>query len=203
MPSVLGACHPRIVPEPLSMLTGDEHPAVVSAVRCRTGPVRPLRGGMAGTAGGFPAVAGGVRVLRPWAQRGLPERLVDRLRGQLRVGAGRAELPTAAVIDSQSVKAADTVGAATSGYDGGKKNQGPQAARRGGQQRVAAGGAGHRGRRAGPRRRSSAGGAAAGTVVHDHAGVGRRRVRRALVVWAAAVLTLTVTVVERTDPVSG
>src|SRR5690242_8630753 len=50
-----------------------------------------------------------------WATRGLPQRVVDRLRGQLRVGAGRAELPTAAVIDSQSVKAADTVGAATSG----------------------------------------------------------------------------------------
>ena len=47
-----------------------------------------------------------------------------RLRGQLRVGAGRAELPTAAVIDSQSVKAADTVGAATSGFDGGKKIKG-------------------------------------------------------------------------------
>jgi transposase len=54
-----------------------------------------------------------------WAARGLPQRVVDRLRGQLRVGAGRAELPTAAVIDSQSVKAADTVGAATSGFDGG------------------------------------------------------------------------------------
>jgi hypothetical protein len=39
------------------------------------------------------------------------------------MGAGRAELPTAAVIDSQSVKAADTVGAATSGF-GGKKIKG-------------------------------------------------------------------------------
>jgi transposase len=59
-----------------------------------------------------------------WAARGLPQRVVDRLRGQLRVGAGRADRPTAAVIDSQSVKAADTVGAATSGYDGGKKIKG-------------------------------------------------------------------------------
>ena len=59
-----------------------------------------------------------------WAERGLPQRLVDALRGQLRMGAGRAELPTAAVIDSQSVKAADTVGAATSGFDGGKKIKG-------------------------------------------------------------------------------
>ena len=54
-----------------------------------------------------------------WSARGLPQRVVDRLRGQLRTGAGRAELPTAAVIDSQSVKAADTVGAASSGFDGG------------------------------------------------------------------------------------
>ena len=54
-----------------------------------------------------------------WAARGLPQGVVDRLRGQLRVGVGRAELPTAAVIDSQSVKAADTVGAGTSGFDGG------------------------------------------------------------------------------------
>jgi len=59
-----------------------------------------------------------------WAARGLPQRVVDRLRGQLRTGAGRAELPTAAVIDSQSVKAADTVGAASSGFDGGKKIKG-------------------------------------------------------------------------------
>jgi transposase len=59
-----------------------------------------------------------------WAARGLPQRVVDRLRGQLRTGAGRADLPTAAVIDSQSVKAADTVGAASSGYDGGKKIKG-------------------------------------------------------------------------------
>jgi transposase len=59
-----------------------------------------------------------------WAARGLPQRVVDRLRGQLRVGVGRADLPTAAVIDSQSVKAADTVGAATSGFDAGKKIKG-------------------------------------------------------------------------------
>jgi transposase len=59
-----------------------------------------------------------------WRARGMPVRLVERLRDRLRVGAGRAPGPTAAVIDSQSVKAADTVGAATSGYDGGKKIKG-------------------------------------------------------------------------------
>jgi transposase len=59
-----------------------------------------------------------------WSQRGLPQRLVDRLRGRIRVACGRKETPTAAVIDSQSVKAAETVGAAVSGYDGGKKIKG-------------------------------------------------------------------------------
>jgi len=37
---------------------------------------------------------------------------------------GRRELPTACSIDSQSVKAADTVGAASRGFDGGKKING-------------------------------------------------------------------------------
>ena len=59
-----------------------------------------------------------------WSARGLPQRLVDRLRGLVRVAHGRAELPTAASIDSQSVKAADTVGAASRGFDGGKKING-------------------------------------------------------------------------------
>jgi transposase len=59
-----------------------------------------------------------------WNARGLPQGLVDRLRGRLRVACGRAELSTAGSIDSQSVKAADTVGAASRGYDGGKKING-------------------------------------------------------------------------------
>ena len=59
-----------------------------------------------------------------WNARGLPHRLVARLRGRLRVAQGRGELPTACSIDSQSVKAADTVGAASRGFDGGKKING-------------------------------------------------------------------------------
>ena len=45
-----------------------------------------------------------------WSERQLPHLLVDRLRARLRTGVGRDVQPTAAIIDSQSVKAADTVG---------------------------------------------------------------------------------------------
>jgi transposase len=56
-----------------------------------------------------------------WSARGLPEALVHRLREKLRVHQGRAAQPTASIVDSQIVKAADTVPKATSGYHGGKK----------------------------------------------------------------------------------
>ena len=56
-----------------------------------------------------------------WNRRGLPQALVRRLRELLRVHQGRGAQPTACIVDSQIVKAADTVGKATSGYHGGKK----------------------------------------------------------------------------------
>lgn len=59
-----------------------------------------------------------------WSERELPRRLADRLRGRIRIAAGRAELPTAAVIDAQTVRAADTVAADSCGYDAGKKTKG-------------------------------------------------------------------------------
>jgi len=59
-----------------------------------------------------------------WSARGLPHRLADRLRGRIRVACGRAELPTAAVIDAQTVRGADTVAASSAGYDAGKKTKG-------------------------------------------------------------------------------
>ena len=46
------------------------------------------------------------------------------LREQLRVQQGRNPQPTAGIIDSQSVKGADTVGPDTRGYDSGKKING-------------------------------------------------------------------------------
>jgi hypothetical protein len=42
----------------------------------------------------------------------------------VRVHEGRDPLPTAAIIDSQSVRGADTVPGATRGYDAGKKING-------------------------------------------------------------------------------
>jgi len=59
-----------------------------------------------------------------WSQRGLPQRLVERLRGRLRTGLGRDAQPSAAIVDSQTVKAADVVGAASRGFDSGKKING-------------------------------------------------------------------------------
>lgn len=59
-----------------------------------------------------------------WNARGLPEGLVHRLRGALRAHQGRAVQPTAVIVDSQIVKAADTVGRASRGYHGGKKING-------------------------------------------------------------------------------
>jgi transposase len=59
-----------------------------------------------------------------WSERELPRRLADRLRGRIRLACGRSELPTAAVIDAQTVRAADTVAADSCGYDAGKKTKG-------------------------------------------------------------------------------
>jgi transposase len=72
----------------------------------------------------FPPWSAVYAFFQRWSQRGLPQRLVDRLRGRLRTGLGRDVQPSAAIVDSQSVKGADTVGAASRGFDGGKKING-------------------------------------------------------------------------------
>lgn len=59
-----------------------------------------------------------------WNQRGMPQQLVGRLRDRLRGAAGRQADPSAAIVDSQSVKAAETVGKAHRGFDSGKKING-------------------------------------------------------------------------------
>jgi transposase len=58
---------------------------------------------------------------RRWRRQALDVEFHDRLRGRVRISAGRAAAPTAGIIDSQSVRAASSVPAATRGYDGGKK----------------------------------------------------------------------------------
>src|SRR3984957_15805212 len=59
-----------------------------------------------------------------WRDDGTLARLHDALRAQARTAAGGNAEPTAAVIDSQSVRAADTVPKATRGWDNAKKVNG-------------------------------------------------------------------------------
>ncbi|MCX4451319.1 transposase [Streptomyces sp. NPDC058369] len=72
----------------------------------------------------FPARDRVYAFFRRWREAGLIAELHDRLRGKVREQAGREAEPTAAVIDSQSVKADEVVGAGSRGYDGGKKTNG-------------------------------------------------------------------------------
>jgi transposase len=62
--------------------------------------------------------------LAGWQESGATAAMHDELREQCRIAAGRRPEPTAAVIDSQSVKAAETVASASRGFDAGKKING-------------------------------------------------------------------------------
>ncbi|SOE06479.1 IS5 family transposase [Streptomyces sp. Ag109_G2-15] len=59
-----------------------------------------------------------------WAAAGVLSVIRDALRRRIRQGMGRAPQAVAIVIDSQSVKAAETVGKNSRGYDAGKKING-------------------------------------------------------------------------------
>lgn len=55
-----------------------------------------------------------------WSHAGAWQEIQDELRTMIRTRMGRCPNPVTAVIDSQSVKAAETVGSATRGFDAGK-----------------------------------------------------------------------------------
>lgn len=59
-----------------------------------------------------------------WHDDGTVEKIHDALRVKVRQAEGRNPQPSAGLIDSQSVRAADSVPAATSGFDAGKKTKG-------------------------------------------------------------------------------
>jgi transposase len=59
-----------------------------------------------------------------WSADGTVNHLHNSLRDQARTAAGRDRDPSAAIIDSQSVRAAETVAKASRGYDAGKKVNG-------------------------------------------------------------------------------
>ncbi|MFC4853002.1 IS5 family transposase [Actinophytocola glycyrrhizae] len=59
-----------------------------------------------------------------WEKAGLTQNLLDSLRDRVRLREGRTAEPTAAIADSQSIKAAETVGRTSRGFDAGKKING-------------------------------------------------------------------------------
>jgi transposase len=153
--------------------------------------------------GDFPPAMTVYDVFRRWAKDGAWVRIHDALRDLVRVYEGRDPLPTAAVVDSQSVRGADTVPGASRGYDAGKKINGRKR-----HIAVDTGGllltvvvtiAGIQDRDAacrllaGLRERFST----ISLVWADGGYAGR------LVTWAAKVLSCTVEVVKRTDDVKG
>ena len=72
----------------------------------------------------FPPWSTVYNYLAGWERAGITQEVLDGLRDRVRLAEGRVAAPTAAVIDSASVKAAETVGADSRGYDTGKKING-------------------------------------------------------------------------------
>jgi hypothetical protein len=69
-------------------------------------------------------MANGVRLLSPMAEEGTLQHMHDALREAVRQAEGRDATPTVGIVDAQSLRGADTVGAATGGYSAGKKVNG-------------------------------------------------------------------------------
>ena len=64
-----------------------------------------------------------------WREDGVVDRLHDALRDRVRDASDRDPMASAGCVDAQSVKGADTVGAAVRGFDAGKKVNGRKAPR--------------------------------------------------------------------------
>jgi transposase len=81
-----------------------------------------VRGGIAWRAlpADFPPHQTVYALFRRWTRARAWCRIYAALRERARLADGRGPVPTAAVIDSQTVRAADTIPTASSGYDGGK-----------------------------------------------------------------------------------
>ena len=138
-----------------------------------------------------------------WRDDDTWQQVHDILRDQVRLLEGRDPLPTAAVIDSQSVKAAETVGAGRRGFDGGKKINGVKrhvAVDTIGLLLVVMVTAASVQDRDGACRLLSVLQERFSTIrmVWADGGYGGR-----LVIWAANVIRLTITIVKRTDDVKG
>lgn len=72
----------------------------------------------------LPALGHRVLVFQRWNAEGATDRIHDTLRAAVRDGAGRDPMASAGIVDAQSVKGADTVPAASRGFDAGKKVNG-------------------------------------------------------------------------------
>ncbi|HEY4604494.1 MAG TPA: IS5 family transposase [Blastococcus sp.] len=164
-----------------------------------------VRGGIAWAAlpAEFPPAKTVYGVFRRWTAAGGWARVHDALRDRARLRAGRRPTPTAAVIDSASVRGADTVPARSRGYDAGKKVNGRKR-----HLAVDTGGlllavvvtiAGIQDRDGAVRLLAAlrAKFATIAVIWADGGYAGR------LVGWAQAVLALTVTIVKRTDDLTG
>jgi transposase len=164
-----------------------------------------VRGGIAWAAlpAEFPPAKTVYGIFRRWAAAGAWARVHDALRDQARVRAGRHPSPTAAVIDSASVRGADTVPARSRGYDAGKRVNGRKrhlAVDTGGLLLAVVVTIAGIQDRDGAHRLLTALRARFSTIdlVWADGGYAGR-----LVAWAQRVLALTVTIVKRTDDLAG
>jgi transposase len=72
----------------------------------------------------FPPWSTVYNYLAGWEKAEVTQQVLDSLRDRVRLAEGRVAQPSAAIIDSASVKAAETVGKPSRGYDAGKKING-------------------------------------------------------------------------------